>query len=261
MEAHMFRTASLVLALLLVGGGDLLAQERVMSSNFGTALESAGPPTYSLLSDAARIDLAQTSTWDRVGRHALFTLGFTLVGSGFGYFASQVAYSDWDKVTDSTFSDERRTYSLTGAAIGAVAGFLIGARENDRGPVDTRLPLYQELAGTDLILEVELEQTPATTAYEAIQTLRPQWLLTRGTQQFRETGSGGSDGRSLTIVPGETTLRVYVDNAYLGDVDSLKMLQVATIRSIRRLDAPEATIRWGAGHTHGAIVVETMQAD
>lgn len=257
----MSRTISLALALLLVGGGDLLAQERAAPTNLSSEIETTGPVANSLLSNAAQAELAQTSTWDRVSRHALFTVGFTLVGSGFGYFASQLAYSDWDKVNDSTFSDERRTYSLTGAAIGAVAGFLVGTREVSRAPLDSRLPLYQELAGTDVILGIELENSPVATAYEAIQIMRPQWLLTRGTQQPRESGSGVGSGRDLTIVPGETTLRVYVDNSYFGDVDSLKLLQLSNIRSIRRLDAPEATMRWGGGHTHGAILVETIQAD
>ena len=253
----MFRITTLAVALLLLGQGLLSAQQ----ANFSVAAQprAEAASTVSLLSEAAQAELQQVnnSVWSRLGRQALFTAGFSLVGSGFGYFASQVAYSDWDKANNSTFASERRAFSLTGAAIGAVVGFALGAR--DTGPMESRIALHQELAGGDLLLGVELENSHAQTAYEAIQRLRPNWLLTRGTQHISGAATGTSNGRETTITPGLPTIKVYVDNAFMGDLDTLRTLPIATVRSIRRLDPAAATTRWGSGHTYGAIVIETVQ--
>lgn len=252
----MARITVLTVVLLVVGQGTLAAQ---LSPAPAAHARTVASSTNSLLSEIAQAELQQAnSILSRIGRHALYTAGFSLVGSGFGYFASQVAYSDWDKTNNSTFASERRAFSLTGAAIGAVAGFVLGAREAS-GPLGSRLALHQELGGGDLILGVELENSNALMAYEAIQRLRPTWLLTRGTKSTAESATGSATGRDISITPGITTIKVYIDNAFMGDIDSLRTLPIATVRSMRRLDAAAATARWGSGHAHGAILIETVQ--
>jgi hypothetical protein len=69
-----------------------------------------------LLSHAARAELARESRTASGGvmRPALHAVFGAVVGAGLGYFTSQVIYSDWDKTSNSTFLDTRRTYSLGG---------------------------------------------------------------------------------------------------------------------------------------------------
>src|SRR4051812_28920075 len=59
-------------------------------------------------------------------RTALQTLGGALLGAGAGYLASQVAWSDWDKHSNSEFAGRRLSFTLGGSAVGALAGLVLG---------------------------------------------------------------------------------------------------------------------------------------
>jgi hypothetical protein len=56
---------------------------------------------------------------------------------------------------------------------------------------------------------------------------------------------------------GQSEIVVYLDGNRLGGVDELRGIGANTISSIAYLDAPSATIRYGTGHTQGAIVITT----
>lgn len=244
------RIASFALALIVVGNTALSAQ-------VAPARDFAAPDGVqaSLLSTLGQAELQRESGLDRISRTTVYTLGFTLVGGGLGYFASQVAYSDWDKVDNSTFSTERRAFSITGAAVGAVAGFFLSMRDES---VQGAAVIARQELGRDFITMYELEQTSSQNLYDAVRNLRPEWLQIRGNTNPQETGSGSAGQREVDIVPGAPTIKVYMDNAYLGSVDTLRDVAVNAIQTVRRLDSAEATTRWGAGHLHGAIVVETI---
>lgn len=253
----MVRTFGLIVLLSAPALSEVTAQQ--MTPRFHEeSVASAASRNSDLLSEPAQAELAQVSAMSRAGEHALYTLGFTLVGSGLGYFASQVAYSDWDKIDNSTFANERRAFSLTGAAVGAVAGFILGSHART-GRVGNHIVVRQELAGTDFIPAEEVEGASGVTAYEVIQVLRPNWLIVRGTQGFAESGTGTTNGRDVAIVPGLPTIKVYTDNAFLGGLDALKTIPKGSIVSMQRLTAAQATTRWGAGHTHGAIVIQSTR--
>ena len=100
-------------------------------------------------------------------------------------------------------------------------------------------------ASQNEITRAELERNPGSTAYEIIQRLRPQWLRLRGQQ-------------SLTS---ETDLVVYVNNARMGGAESLRGISLAGVEYLRFLDAAAATLRWGAGHSSGAILISTTEKD
>lgn len=245
------RILPFALALVVVGNTSLSAQVAPTSAlSTERSIDSA-----SLISSLGQAQLERDAAWEAVGRGTIYTLGFGLVGGGLGYFASQVAYSDWDKIDNSTFSAERRAFSITGAALGAVTGFFLSLRDDtvERGPMVIR----QEL-GRDFITMYELEQTTNRTLYDAIQNLRPEWLRTRGMTNPQETGSLTGDANNPQVVAGAPTIKVYMDNAYLGGVDALRDVSTNAIQTVRRLDAAEATTRWGAGHLHGAIAVESI---
>jgi hypothetical protein len=60
---------------------------------------------------------------------------------------------------------------------------------------------------------------------------------------------------------GETepeTVPVYLDDFRYGEIGLLRQIHVHTIESIRFIEAPAATARWGVGHSAGVIQVVTI---
>jgi hypothetical protein len=95
----------------------------------------------------------------------------------------------------------------------------------------------------NMITKDEIATAHATNAYEAVMALRPAMLRYRG-----KTTITGSD----TGYP-----RVYLDRQLYGDIESLKSLDVGSIRSIHFYNTAEAASRFGLGNASGAIEVVT----
>lgn len=100
---------------------------------------------------------------------------------------------------------------------------------------------------SDHITSAEISTASASNAYELIERLRPNWL--------RPTGSGSLSGgvRSQLIL-------VYLDGTRLGDLGSLRSLNVTGIRSLQWLDAARASTvlpEVGSDPIGGAIVIKT----
>jgi hypothetical protein len=89
-----------------------------------------------------------------------------------------------------------------------------------------------------------LQEVPVNNGYEAVQRLRPRWLIERG---------------PTTLNVGGNPVVVYVDNQRMGGVDELRNLAIPVIEQIRYLDASAATTRYGTGHANGAIEVTTKR--
>jgi hypothetical protein len=83
-----------------------------------------------------------------------------------------------------------------------------------------------------------------TTAYDAVEALRSNWLHTRGTDSFQTP----------------SVVRVYLDNVSLGDIQTLRNIPVNTVVYIRYFDGVSATARWGLDHGSGVIYVSTRPA-
>jgi hypothetical protein len=122
-------------------------------------------------------------------------------------------------------------------------------------------------AGSNLITLDEISRTGAQNAYQVVESLRPAWLRTRGVQSLSEsTHTGGRDGRGAQAVAGDGGVTIpnagrpqviaYLGTMRLGPIASLREIPVADVGSIRFLSPAQATHRFGANHTHGAIVVE-----
>lgn len=94
----------------------------------------------------------------------------------------------------------------------------------------------------NLITRAQLEENAASTAFEVIQRLRPQWLRLREEQSL----------------DGPNDLVVYVDNARMGGRESLRFISIGAVEYIQYYDAAAATLRWGMGHGYGAILVSTV---
>jgi hypothetical protein len=101
------------------------------------------------------------------------------------------------------------------------------------------------MGNTDVIAREEIDRTgSAQNAFQLIQSVRPQWLITRGITNLRQAA-------------GEEDIVVYMDNARLGYRDALRRVPLGGVRYLEFFDARRATQRWGGGHIHGAILIST----
>lgn len=101
-------------------------------------------------------------------------------------------------------------------------------------------------ANPDVITQEEIQKAPgASTAYDVVRLLRPQFLYRRGVQSIREP------------VNPSAGILVYVDGARAGGVDELKSIPADQVEEIRWINARDATTRYGTDHGYGVIAVTT----
>lgn len=99
-----------------------------------------------------------------------------------------------------------------------------------------------ERRSADVITAAEIQKvTGLTTAYDAVQRLRPQFLRTHGRSTFV-----GSEG-----------IVVYVDGMQRGDLDALRQIGINDVKEIRYVNARDATTKYGTGVNQGVIEVLT----
>ena len=88
----------------------------------------------------------------------------------------------------------------------------------------------------------ELRQVSAKDTYEALKQLRPIWLLPRGRSSL------------VYYLAGRPV--VYLSGIPHGAVSSLRGIEVNDVRQIDFMNAIDAGIRYGTGHSGGIILVE-----
>jgi hypothetical protein len=103
------------------------------------------------------------------------------------------------------------------------------------------IPVQQSRNPTIITAE-ELSQGAGGDLYSTIERIRPTFFQTRGSASF---GNGA----------GPEVIKVYVENMARGDVSALRDINSADVQQVQRLNAAEATQRFGTGHTLGAIIV------
>ncbi len=92
----------------------------------------------------------------------------------------------------------------------------------------------------NVITDEELAAVPEGDLYTAIQRLRPNFLMSRGS----------------TSINMPTGVQVFIDNnSRLGDVSALRQIQVSDVKEVQFFPASEATQRFGTGVPNGAILV------
>jgi hypothetical protein len=134
-----------------------------------------------------------------------------------------------------------------------------------------------------VLTSAEIAASPsALNAYDAVRTLRPHFLRTRGPVSASGGGllgggttapTGRRDGqgnqpegsqqpasvRGAPPVPEDVGILVYLDRQRYGRIETLREIPVATIEEIRFLNVGEANNMFGMGHPHGAIQVVTRR--
>ncbi len=96
----------------------------------------------------------------------------------------------------------------------------------------------------NVITYEELEEHRFTDVYDAIQALRSNWLIPRGPDSFR--------------TPSEVVVRY--DDTRLGDVSTLRSINIKSVVYIRYYNGIDATARWGLDHGAGVIFVSSRNA-
>ena len=94
------------------------------------------------------------------------------------------------------------------------------------------------------ITEDEVVASLATTAYELIHNLRPNFLSYRGETSF--------DRRTSRPYP-----NVYVDDQPFGPVSILHSIPSSDVSSVRLYRSSEAMTRYGTGNAGGVIAIST----
>ena len=82
-----------------------------------------------------------------------------------------------------------------------------------------------------------------TNAYEAVEALHSNWLVSKVTDSFTSPSQ----------------IKVYVDNTFFGGTESLRTINPNNVRTIRYFDGVQATARWGMDHSQGVILVTTLR--
>jgi hypothetical protein len=107
----------------------------------------------------------------------------------------------------------------------------------------SRATVPGERIDRDVISQAEMLEAGSSDAYSIVQSLRPQWLSTRG----------------VSTISLKESVKVYLDGSLLGGPEHLQRISVHSISSIRYMDSIEATQRWGLDHGLGAILVSTRR--
>lgn len=176
------------------------------------------------------------------------------IGGWLGYFASQVAVSDWDNSSQVTM---RGGWAAAGMVAGAVTG-LMTLRGRPGGVPGAMRPVAAASARGAIERE-EIARSGAANAYELVRSIRKEWLMPRGVNSFRESARGYAsleDGMSVT--PGADHILVYLNSARLGGTQHLEEVSLAMVERIEFIDAAQATFRWGTGHAHGVILLTSV---
>lgn len=192
---------------------------------------------------------------------AVGTVGGAALGAWIGFVAAKIKLSDWNDASRSDAAHRSRNRAtFTGAAIGAVIGNLaFRGRSCSASRQQQQLAAPQQQSRRPITHE-EIERSGINgNAYDLVYSLRRSWLNVRGVQSISEGPHVVEVGEGQQVmVQGEPQLVIYLDNARLGTISQLRNISVAGVVGVRYFDGPQATYRWGAGHSHGAIQVLTV---
>jgi hypothetical protein len=202
---------------------------------------------------AASVPLsAQTAPLSAPHRHqsflhvAAFAAGGLILGGWTGYVTAQIVRSDWQDPTGR--ATQRLRFSVGGAALGLVAGVLLGTRGTRAAaaPQPPRLPLPINRP----IAEQEIRRSHARTISQLLHELRPHWLRARGTDVISVLNPNAGVHAANGVV-------VYLNGTPFGDLTSLDEIPIEQVTGIQFLDGPAAVLRYGTGNEDGAILLST----
>lgn len=222
------------------------------------------PPAPAPAAASAAADAREGVEQQRQGRSflssLLHTMGGALVGGWVGYVGSQVTLSDWEKEHNSAFNGERAAWVAGGAVVGILGSRLIGGT---RAPGAPTLEVQRPRSGRNVLSREEIESSGAVNVYELVNSTRHDWLVPRGVNSIRESARGSGTGfgpeAQLSSTPGKASVVVYLDDLRVGEIERMREFLVNDIQEIRFIEPQEAAYRYGAGHSHGVILLKTVR--
>ena len=115
----------------------------------------------------------------------------------------------------------------------------LSACATSRAPAETTRSSLRTISGTDI------SAAGGTSAYDGVRLLNPPFMSGRA---------------APSLVDSRVDLPIaYVDRIRIWDLEALRFVSSADIRSMQYLDPSSATIRFGTNHRGGAILVATHQ--
>lgn len=122
-----------------------------------------------------------------------------------------------------------------------------------------------------VLTSVDLMGAGTTNVYDALQKLRPEFLRQRGVQTIAKANvptssrspGGAPQGGERNTSTGEALplsaapIVAYENDVKLESVDQLRRIDSKVVIEIRYIPGPEASIRYGNGHSAGVIIVKT----
>lgn len=98
--------------------------------------------------------------------------------------------------------------------------------------------------------EIRTVLVRASTAYDLVKLLRPRMLLQRPVSGIEPT--------PILMANEMRGVHVHLDDTQVGPIDFLSRISAQEVISIRWLSPPEASTKYGNGHTAGVIAVLTQ---
>jgi len=103
----------------------------------------------------------------------------------------------------------------------------------------------------NVITAEEIARENVSSAFEAVERLRPQFLRSRG-KTSTDSRDEPTTAQPLPVV--------YMDETRFGGIASLRDIPVSDIKEIRYISPSDATTMWGTGHANGVIqIVRAMR--
>lgn len=94
-----------------------------------------------------------------------------------------------------------------------------------------------------VLTQADLRESGFTTVYQAVESLRPNWLRRRGPDSF--------------LAPGQ--VQVYRDGIRVGGIEQLRAMETLGIAYVEYIDGIAAAGRWGLDHGYGVIFVSSHE--
>ncbi|HVX41121.1 MAG TPA: hypothetical protein VHB25_16255 [Gemmatimonadaceae bacterium] len=98
----------------------------------------------------------------------------------------------------------------------------------------------------------ELKETQASTLYDVVQRIHPEWLVPH-TQ-----GTVGVPGSAVSGSGSDTDIQVFLDTQHAGGLEVLKQFTPTQAAQLKFYSSSEAQARFGNGNLNGVIQIVTM---
>jgi hypothetical protein len=198
----------------------------------------------------------------RIGasRRALRVAGGATLGAWLGFVVAKIKLSDWNDGSHGASATRQRNQAVVGGALlGAVLGAVPFHTASCGAPTMPLTNPSRDRQATRPISAEEIARSGVNgSVYDVVYSLRRNWLNVRGVQSISEGPHVVSTDAGEKVVSGEPQLVIYLDNMRMGAISQLRSLSTVGVSEIRYYDPSQANLRWGAGHSHGAIEVLTV---